>query len=123
MAWLKANLNGHDTMETKASLANLLLEVPVERLDVKSPYTPKKIFQHALTVPTWLELNDYGKSQRIDGFRQALTLIYPPLGKSWMKFGQHLVRTTRLTFLNKKVEIFLSDYLSKGNRVFSACLA
>ena len=30
-----------------------------------------------------------------------------------MKFGQNLVRTTRLTFLNKKVEIFLSDYLSR----------
>ncbi len=35
-------------METKASLANLLLEVPVKWLDVKSPYTPKKIPQHAL---------------------------------------------------------------------------
>ena len=37
-------------METKASLASLLLGVPVKRLDVKRPSTPKKIPQHALKL-------------------------------------------------------------------------
>ena len=46
-------------------------------------------------------------------------LIDPPLSKNWMKFGQNLVRTTRLTFLNRKVEIFLSDYLSPQDTAFA----